>query len=282
MSRFDAHTHLFAPGQLAGRDSIASGDRTFREMYADPAAKMAVARQLLEAMDEAEVETAVAAGFAFSTEDNLVEQNEYLLDAATRSGGRIIPIATVNPALPGWERVARYAIDKGARGFGELRPHNQGWDPLCDQAEKLYGLAKDAGLVLLWHCSEPVGHEYPGKAGGISPPELIATAMRFPGVTMVASHLGGGASFYLQMPEVRAAIDSLYFDTAAASLLYDGKSVARLVELAGPDRVLFGSDYPLLSPRRQVQRLAEQLPGPVVEAVCGGNARRLFSDNGEQ
>lgn len=282
MSRVDAHTHLFAPGQVAGRDSIAAGDRTFREMYADPAAKMAVARQLLEAMDEAQVESAVVAGFAFSTEDNLVEQNEYLLDAATRSDGRIIPIATVNPALPGWERVARHAIERGARGLGELRPHNQGWDPLGDQAEKLYGLAKDAGLVLLWHCSEPVGHEYPGKAGGISPAELIATAMRFPGLTMIASHLGGGAAFYLQMPEVRAAIDSVYFDTAAASLLYDDKSVARLVELAGPDRVLFGSDYPLLSPRRQVQRLAEQLPGPVVEAVCGGNARRLFSDNGEQ
>jgi predicted TIM-barrel fold metal-dependent hydrolase len=84
------------------------------------------------------------------------------------------------------------------------------------------------------------------------------------------------------MPEVRAAIDSIYFDTAAASLLYDDESVARLVELAGPDRVLFGSDYPLLSPRRQAQRLVAQLPGTVVDAVCGGNARRLFSDNGKR
>ena len=50
----------------------------------------------------------------------------------------------------------------------------------------------------------------------------------------------------------------------------------------GAERVLFGSDYPLLSPRRQIQRLAAQLPGPVLEAVCGGNARRLFSDNGTQ
>ena len=99
---------------------------------------------------------------------------------------------------------------------------------------------------------------------------------------MIAAHLGAGASFYLQMPEVRSAIDSVYFDTAAASLLYDDGSVARLVDLTGPERVLFGSDYPLLSPRRQIERLAAQLPGPVLEAVCGGNARRLFSDNGTQ
>ena len=282
MAGIDAHTHLFAPGQLLGREQIAQGDRTFREMYADPAAKMAVARQLLQALDEAELDGAVAAGFAFSHEPDLIEQNEYLTEAARVSGGRIIPLATVNPAFPGWERVAQHAIDRGARGFGELRPHNQGWDPLGEAGRRLCGLAKDANLVLLWHCSEPVGHAYPGKAGGISPAELIAVGTEFPGLPMIAAHLGAGAPFYLQMPEVRSAIDSVYFDTAAASLLYDEASVARLVELAGPGRVLFGSDYPLLSPRRQIQRLAAQLPGPVLEAVLGGNARRLFSDNGNQ
>ena len=147
---------------------------------------------------------------------------------------------------------------------------------------RLCALAKDAGLVLLWHCSEPVGHAYPGKAGGISAVELIRVAEEFPGLRMIGAHLGAGASFYLQMPEVKAAIDFVYFDTAASALLYDDASVARLVDLAGPERVLFGSDYPLLSPRRQIQRLAAQLPVPVLEAVYGGNARRLFSDNGNQ
>ncbi len=195
MPGIDSHTHLFAPGQLAARDQIAPGDRTFREMYSNPEAKMATARQLLAALDEAELDTAVVAGFAFSTEDNLIEQNEYLLTAARAAEGRIIPLATVNPALPGWERVVRWAIDGGARGFGELRPHNQGWDPCGPEARTLCGYAADAGLVLLWHCSEPVGHAYPGKAGGISPAELIELASAFPGLPMIAAHLGAGLSF---------------------------------------------------------------------------------------
>ena len=281
MAGFDAHTHLFAPGQVLGRDQIAQADRTFREMYGDPKAKMAVARELLAALDEAELDGALIAGFAFSHEPDLLEQNEYLAEAARASGGRFIPFATVNPALPGWERVARHALERGARGFGELRPHSQGWDPQGEAARALCGLAQDAGVALLWHCSEPVGHAYPGKAGGIAPAELIGVAGAFPGLPMIAAHLGAGASFYLQMPEVRSAIDSVYFDTAAASLLYDDESVSRLIDLAGPERVLFGSDYPLFSPRRQIQRLAAQLLSPVVEAVCGGNARRLFSDNGK-
>ena len=282
MAGFDAHTHLFAPGQLLGRGQIAQGDATFREMYGDPAAKMAVARQVLAALDEAELDGAVVAGFAFSFEPDILEQNEYLGAAARESGGRLVPLMTVNPAVPGWERVAQHALDRGARGFGELRPHNQGWDPCGPAARQLYGLAKDAGLVLLWHCSEPVGHAYPGKAGGIAAHELVEVATAFPGLPMIAGHLGAGLPFFLQMPEVRSAIDSVYFDTAAVSLLYDDESVSRLVDLAGPERVLFGSDYPLLSPRRQTERLAAQLEGPVLEAVCGGNARRLFSDNGKR
>lgn len=280
MPGIDAHTHLFAPGQVAARDSLAAGDRTFREMYADPKARMATSRELIAALDDAGLDAAVVAGFAFTSEADLIEQNEYVARAASESAGRIIPLATVNPALPGWERVARHAIDLGARGFGELRPHNQGWDPLGPEGAALCGLARDAGLVLLWHCSEPVGHAYPGKAGGISPAELIRLAGANPGLRMIAAHLGAGASFYLQMPEVRLAIESLYFDTAASTLLYDDGSVMRLLELAGPRRVLFGSDYPLLSPRRQLERLTAQLPGQVAQAVCGGNARRLFSDYG--
>jgi predicted TIM-barrel fold metal-dependent hydrolase len=94
---------------------------------------------------------------------------------------------------------------------------------------------------------------------------------------MIAAHLGGGLSFYLQMPEIREALRSIYFDTAAAALLYDAKSIPRLVDLAGPERVLFASDYPLQSPRRQLERLLAALPSEHAAAICGQNAETLFS-----
>lgn len=276
MSRVDAHTHLFPPSQHETRDEIASRDRTFREMYGPPEAKMATLAELLAALDAADIEQAVVAGFAFGAERDLEEQNGYLLEARRSGQGRIAVLATVNPARDGWEQQACQALEEGAVGFGELRPHNQGWDPLGHGGRELCELARETGAVLLWHVSEPVGHGYPGKAGGISPVELCRLATDFPQVRMVAAHLGGGLSFYLQMPEIKAAIENIYFDTAAVTLLYDEGSVARLVDLAGPGRVIFGSDYPLLSPRRQLQRLLGQLPGDVARQVCGGNAERLF------
>ena len=275
--RIDAHMHLFAPQQRDSRARIAERDATFREMYANPAAKMATAEDLAATMTHAGLDGAVVAGFAFADARELERQNSYLLDVAARSGGRIVALATINPALPGWRNEAEAALGAGAMGFGELRPHNQGWDPLGPQGRELCELAAAHGAVLLWHTSESVGHAYAGKQGGISPSCLVNLAAAHRRTAMVGAHLGAGAPFYLAMPELEAAIEALYFDTAAAALLYHHETVARVVDLVGPQRVLFGSDFPLLSPARQLARIGGVLADEAVrDAVLGGNAGRLY------
>jgi predicted TIM-barrel fold metal-dependent hydrolase len=137
-------------------------------------------------------------------------------------------------------------------------------------------MAEEAGAVLLWHVSEPVGHRYAGKAGGVSAAELCVLAETFPALRMIAAHLGAGLSFFLYMPEMRTALRNVFFDTAAWRFLYDEGSIAQLVAHAGASRVLFGSDYPLLSPRGELQRLRAVLPGVVASSVCGTAAETLF------
>lgn len=276
MPLIDAHTHLFAPAQRDAREAIAGRDATFAEMYGDAAAEMATSEELRAELEAAGLDGAAVAGFAFGCGRDIAEQNEYLLAAGKVPG--LVPLATVNPATEGWLHAAERNLAGGARGFGELRPGSQGWDPLGPEGRRLGALAAETGAVLLWHVSEPVGHSYPGKHGGIGARELYELAVAFPGARMIAAHLGGGLSFFLQMPEVREALHNVWFDTAAYGLLYDDGSVARLVDLSGPGRVLFGSDYPLLSPRRQLQRIKALLPGDVAQAVCGGNAKFLFPE----
>ncbi len=270
----DAHTHLFPPAQAQAREAIAGRDAGFAEIYGDPAATIADAPALLAALREDGIEAAVALGFAFASQREIAEQNEYLLAAACEAPHAIIPFVTVNPSLDGWEREAERSLARGARGFGELRPGTQGWEPLGPEGRRLAALAGEAGAALLWHTSEPVGHRYPGKHGGVSPAELVEAATAAPEVTMVGAHLGAGASFYLSMPEVRRATPNLLFDTAAGGLLYDSGTIARLVEAAGADRVLFGSDFPLRRPGPELERTLAGLDAATADAVAGENARK--------
>ncbi|MDZ7729726.1 MAG: hypothetical protein U5Q44_16845 [Dehalococcoidia bacterium] len=140
----DAHTHAFAPAQLAARDDLCARDATFAQMYGDPKARMVDCSSIAATMERAGFDAAVVAGFAFSAQRDIDEQNAHLLEGSAEHPGVVIPVATVNPALPGWERAAAKAIEDGARGLGELRPHNQGWDPSGPEGSPAGGLCAGA------------------------------------------------------------------------------------------------------------------------------------------
>jgi predicted TIM-barrel fold metal-dependent hydrolase len=272
--RVDAHTHAFAEDQVERRDAIAASDPGFAELYRDHKARLAAVGDVLAAVESAEFDGAVVAGFAFAAPREVEAQNAAL--AATTAERRLVPLATVNPLHDGWEPEADKALATWARGLGELRPWTQGWDPLGPSGHRLCELAAGHNAVLLWHVSERIGHDYPGKAGGVSAEELWLLAKAHPGTKMVAAHQGAGLGFFTQMPEVRESLLSISFDTAATTLLYDEKSVLRLVDLVGAERVLFGSDYPLLDIGKQYAHTVGRLDEHARQAVGGGNAYQLF------
>ncbi len=73
-------------------------------------------------------------------------------------------------------------------------------------------------LILLTHASEPVGHLYAGK-GDCTPDVLYSLAVRFPELTIICAHWGGGLPFYALMPEVKKPLGQVYFDSAASPYL---------------------------------------------------------------
>ena len=59
------------------------------------------------------------------------------------------------------------------------------------------------------------------------------------------------------MPEVDSAFSNVYFDTAATNLLYDPRIFQVVEKICGPQKILFGSDYPLVNPNvilKQIDR----------------------------
>ena len=121
-----------------------------------------------------------------------------------------------------------------------------------------------------------MGHLYPGK-GNKRPETLLAFAKNFPGAPIVMAHWGGGLPFYALMPEVREALADVYFDTAATPFLYDARVFETVAGLVGAERILFGSDFPLLPQERVLNQLeGAALSAEEKAAIGGGNAARLF------
>lgn len=278
----DAHTHVFPPSISARRTQLLEREPAFAELYSNPNARMATADELLDVMAARGVDKAVIVGFAWRDPSICREHNEYLLDAAGASQGRLLPFCNLPLADTDAARLeVTVAARGGARGIGELRPESQGVSLSDSETAALLAWAYEAfDLPLLFHASEPVGHPYPGKAGqGLS--ELYDFICLYEDVRVIAAHWGGGLPFYALMPEVKVALTNVWVDTAATTLLYDPAIFRIVSDLIGAERILFGSDYPLLSPRTQIDAVGRaQLSLEERNAVLGDNAAGLLGIHG--
>lgn len=273
----DTHTHCFPPDVRDRRDDYLKQDATFRELYSNPEARIATAEDLLASMDGAGVDISVVCGFAWSDADLCRRHSDYLLEEAAKPGGRLIPFATIQPTAEDARDEFKRLASKGARGLGELRPASQGYSLIDSGGADLLAWGADAfDLTILFHSSEPVGHAYAGKAG-LPVDQLYRFVSDFPGVTVIAAHWGGGLPFYALMPEVRESLAQTYFDTAATSFLYSPDVYARGVDLVGAERILFGSDFPLVSQERALQELRDApIDDDSRRLIEGENAQRLL------
>ena len=275
----DFHTHIYPHSVRELRETYLSGDRTFGELFADPRAKMATAEELIAAMDEDGVDRSVVMGIGWTDQGLAREVNDYLIDATSRFPDRLTGFAGVNPAWGGkaaaleGERCAR----AGLRGIGELHPSSQSYD-LGNESivTPLMEVVREHGLIVTTHSSEPVGHTYQGK-GDTRPEMLWRYIQKYPDVTLVCAHWGGGLPFYALMPEVAEALGNVYFDTAASPFLYDARVFDVVAGLVGAQKILLGSDFPLLRASRLITQVQESgLPSADRSAIMGDNAARLL------
>ena len=274
----DAHCHILPPSFIDRRRELAARDSTFRAILSDPGARIADTGALLRAMDSDGVDHAVVMGMGWSDYGVAVEANDYLIEAVNAHSDRLTGFASVNPA---WGDDALKEVERcsvaGLRGIGELHPDSQGVDIIDSSlTTPLMDLARSHEMPVLLHCSEPVGHLYPGK-GETTPDKVMALIQEFPDNTIICAHWGGGLPFYSLMPEVGEALKNVYFDSAASPFLYRPEIYRLAADMVGVDRILFASDYPLMRHERPLKEVADQrLSEGDRSLILGGNAARLF------
>lgn len=190
---------------------------------------------------------------------------------------RIIKFVSVDPLKPGSvEELERLIKDCEPLGV-KFHPQLQGFHPLDERAFKLYSLVDRYGLVSVFHTGTS------GVGAGVKsnirldygrPIYFDEIAIRFPNMKIVLAHFGWpwteeALAIALHKPNV-------YIDLSGWSPKYIPEVIwknAKRLE----DKILFGSDYPLISEERWLNDFKEiKIDGTIKDKILRFNAERIL------
>jgi predicted TIM-barrel fold metal-dependent hydrolase len=242
----------------------------------NPHYKFATAEDVIATLDESHFEKAIIFGFGFKDAGLCRIVNDYVIEKVRQFPERLIGFISVSPHTPGLEKEIDRCHAAGLCGIGEIFPDGQGF--CIDEQNDTQAISVacvERNIPLIVHVNEPVGHSYIGK-NDIPLKKIERFIENSPELKVILAHWGGGLFLYEAMPELRKKFRNVYYDTAATPFLYDDGIYHSALALGLGEKIIFGSDFPLLTPSRYIPALAT-LSTAERELILGGNARRLLA-----
>ncbi len=179
--------------------------------------------------------------------------NEEIAAGAAANADVLIPFASVDPARPdAVERARRLITEHGVKGF-KFHPNLQAFFPNERSVYPLYEAIAEAGLPALFHSGHSgIGTGLPG-GGGLrlkysNPLCLDDVAADFPELQIVLAH----PSFPWQDEAISICLHkaNVWIDLSGWSPKYFPPQLVQYANTQLKEKVLFGSDFPLLTPDR--------------------------------
>lgn len=210
--------------------------------------------------------------------------SEEIAAGAARNNDVLIPFGSVDPRRSdARERIERLVTDHGVRGF-KFHPTVQGFDPSDERYYPLYAAMQDAAVPALFHTGQTgIGAGLPGGRGlrlGLSNPMLLdPVAADFPDLRIIMAH--PSVPWQDEALSVATHKHNTWIDLSGWSPKYFPESLVRAANSYLKTRVLFGSDFPLLTPERWLRDAAGTALKPeVMPGILKDNAVRLLGLGG--
>ncbi len=275
----DTHTHIFPEQVKKDRSRYFDNEPEFKLLYNSPKAAICNIVDLLKSMDRYQVDISIICGFPWRTPEYTKQNNDIIIESVKKYPDRIKGLACFDAAWEGAADEALRCIDAGLCGAGELAFYLSGIDKkaLAFLDPVMAVLREKGNLPCMIHTNEPVGHKYPGKTP-ITLEQIYTLAKTFPDNKIILAHWGGGIFFYnIMKKETKAVLKNIWYDTAASPFLYDSQIYDLAVATGVADKVLFGTDFPLLAPDRYYKDMENTNMSSLQKAlILGGNASALY------
>jgi predicted TIM-barrel fold metal-dependent hydrolase len=206
--------------------------------------------------------------------------SEEIAEASAANSDVLIPFASVDPARPdAVERARRLISEHGVKGF-KFHPNLQAFFPNDRSAYPLYEVIAEAGLPALFHSGHSgIGTGVPGGGGFrlkySNPMCLDDVAADFPDLQVVLAH----PSFPWQDEAISVCLhkQNVWIDLSGWSPKYFPPQLVQYANTQLRTKVLFGSDFPLITPDRWLADFADAaFKDEVRPLILKENAARLL------
>jgi len=285
--KVDCHVHITPPDISANWTQYAEKEPYFSLLSNSKVNKFASAEDVTAMLETEGFDRAVVFGFGFKDLGLCRYVNDYVIEKVKQYPDKLTGFAAAPPCDKAAYEIQR-CFNAGLRGVGELFPAGQDIDLSCDAGNfaanaessadimEITSICKSLDIPLLLHVNEPVGHSYAGKTD-VHFKKLETFITKNPGLKIILAHFGGGIFLYETMKEIKTAFANVYYDTAAAPFIYDHRIYNAIKSLGICDKLLFGSDFPILPPSRYLSALNESsLSDNEKKPVLGLNAQKLL------
>ncbi len=251
----DAHCHIY-PEKIASKAAESTGTFYGERPYADGTTDF-----LLEEGASVGIDHFVVQSVA-TTPRQVQSINEFIARSVSDSGGRMTGLGTLHPDSADQKGDVEHLLELGLHGV-KLHPDIQDFkvdDPKC---LAIYALCAERGLPILMHTGD---HRYDNS----NPDRVLPILQAYPQLTLIGAHFAGW-SVWERSVEL-AGNNNLYVDCSSTMPYLSADKVVELIRRFGADRVLFGTDYPLWSP-------AKELKAFMSLELSDQERRRILSEN---
>jgi uncharacterized protein len=253
LAAIDVHVHIEIDGHghhSMDDELLAASAKYFRASHNRTPALAEIAdlyRTLNMAAVVFTVDAATATGHPAISSEEIATQ-------AAEHADVLIPFGSVDP-LRGQDAVAQarsLVRDYGVKGF-KFHPTLQGFAPNDQAHYPLWAEIESLGVPALFHSGQTgIGAGLPGGRGlklRLSDPMLVDdVAADFPALTVILAH--PSVPWAASSISIATHKSNVYIDLSGWSPKYFPADLVRAANSYLQDKVLFGTDYPLLTPDR--------------------------------
>ena len=255
----DSHAHIF-PIQLAEKAT-----QSISHFYEIPMTNIASADVLLADEKEAGIAVTLVCNSAVSPHQ-VPSINSFIADEC-RAHPEFIGLGSVFPGMDGWQDELDAVCGYGLKGI-KIHPDFQKHYIDDPDGVELYRECAKRGLVVLFHMGD-------NRYDFSTPQRLVNLKRQVPDLVAIAAHFGGYQAWdeALTMP----VLDGIYYDTSSSLMFLKPDKARALLDRFGTDRFLFGTDFPMWSPVKEISRFMElDLDETTRDRILYGNFEKLF------